>query len=262
MTVAVRSEFVSVVLPAFNEERGIERALRAVAAHLAPGGQRYEIVVVDDGSTDRTADRVETLAREDSRVRLVRSLPNRGKGHAVREGVLASRGDVVVFLDVDLSTPVETLDRVWPCLDDGAQVVVGSRRMSGAEIEVHQGRVREALGDVFRRATRRLLGIPVSDLTCGFKAFKGPEGRALFRRVTLWDWSFDVEVLVAAVEAGLDVRDVPVRWRDDPDTKVRLARDLPLAALGIAKVLARKARKRYRRPLEIEGTAAEDPTSG
>lgn len=258
MRPAARGELLSVVLPAFNEERGIERALTAVALHLANDGRRYEIVVVDDGSTDRTAERVETLARDDARVRLVRSPRNRGKGHAVREGVLASRGDVVVFLDVDLSTPVETLDRIWPCLDDGAHVVVGSRRMSGAEIEVHQGRVREALGDVFRRTTRLLLGIPVTDLTCGFKAFKGPQGRALFRRVTLWDWSFDVEVLVAAVEAGLDVRDVPVRWRDDPDTKVRLTRDLPLAAIGIAKVLVRKARRQYRRPLEVEGTAARE----
>lgn len=255
MTDGERRRLLSVVLPAYNEERAIERALDAVTGHLAAREHCYEIVVVDDGSTDRTAELVSTIAGRDARVRLVRSAHNRGKGHAVREGVLASHGDIVVFLDVDLSTPVDTLDRVWPVLAQGAQVVVGSRRMAGSEIEVHQGRVREMLGDMFRRITRWLLDIPVSDLTCGFKAFTGPEGRALFRRVTLSDWSFDVEVLVAAVEAGLDVRDVPVRWRDDPDTKVRLSRDLPLAARGILAVLARKARRQYRRPLELEDGA-------
>jgi len=262
VTAEIGDPLVSIVLPAFNEERGIERALGAVAAHLAAMGRRYEVIVVDDGSTDRTAELVANVAGADPRVRLVRSARNRGKGHAVREGVLASQGGVVVFLDVDLSTPMDTLDRAWPWLERGAHVVVGSRRMAGSEIEVHQGRLRETLGDTFRRTTRWLLGIPVSDLTCGFKVFRGPEGRALFRRVTLWDWSFDVEVLVAAAEAGLDVRDVPVRWRDDPDTKVRLSRDLPLAALGIVTVLYRKALKRYRRPLEIEGTAVSGTRAG
>lgn len=255
MTHSRRARFLTVVLPAFDEEAAIERALHAIGAHLEASVTGYEIVVVDDGSRDGTAARVARAAAEDARIRLLRSPRNRGKGHAVREGILASRGEVVVFLDVDLSTPIETLERAWPLLDAGAHVVVGSRRMPGSEIEIHQGALRETLGDVFRRGARRLLGIPVSDLTCGFKVFTGPEGRALFRRVALTDWSFDVELLVAAVDAGLVVRDVPVRWRNDPDSKVRLVRDLPLAVLGILRVLARRMRKEYRRPLEIERTA-------
>ncbi len=255
MTRSTRAGFLSVVLPAYDEEAAIERALTAVREYLDGRVAGYEIVVVDDGSRDATAARVSGAAASDARIRLLRSARNRGKGHAVREGILASRGDAVVFLDVDLSTPIAMLERVWPLLDAGAHVVVGSRRMAGSEIEVHQGALRESLGDVFRRGARRLLGIPVSDLTCGFKVFTGPEGRALFRRVTLTDWSFDVELLVAAVDAGLEVRDVPVRWRNDPDSKVRLARDLPLAALGILRVCLRRFRRHYRRPLEIERTA-------
>jgi len=259
---ARRSVLVSVVIPAFDEERGIERAIAAVRDYLEPRVEALEIVVVDDGSRDATAERVAAVAAADPRVRLIRSERNYGKGHAVRDGVLASRGQVVAFMDVDLSTPVEMLDRVWPVLDAGAHVVVGSRRMAGATIEVHQSAVRELLGDVFRRTTRWLLGIPVSDLTCGFKAFTGPEGRALFRGLTLWDWSFDVEVLVAAVGAGLVVRDVPVTWRDDPDTKVRLSRDLPRVASSLVRVLVRKARRRYRRPLDLREETATGTTGG
>jgi glycosyltransferase involved in cell wall biosynthesis len=256
VSVERRAGLVSIVLPAFDEELGIERAIAAVCNHLEPRVESFEVVVVDDGSRDRTAQRVQSVSAKDRRVRLLRSDRNHGKGHAVRQGILASRGDVVAFLDVDLSTPIQMLDRVWPILDGGAHVVVGSRRMPGARIEVHQPWIREHLGDVFRRTTRVLLGIPLSDLTCGFKVFRGREGRALFERVTLWDWTFDVEVLVAAIEAGLVVRDVPVIWRDDRDTKVRLARDLPRVMSGLARLFVRKAGKQYRRPLEIEAAAS------
>jgi dolichyl-phosphate beta-glucosyltransferase len=237
---------VSVVFPAFNEERAIADALARVTAYLEAREQPFEIVVSDDGSTDETRAEVELLGATDPRIRLVSAGMNRGKGHAVRQGVLASEGDVVLFLDVDMSTPIEMMDRVWPELQAGHQVVVGTRRSAGAQIEVHQPVMREALGDIFRRATRRLLDIPVSDITCGFKAFDGPVARRLFAVLRLNDWSFDVELLVAASQAGLRITEVPVVWRNDPGSKVRLMRDIPLALLGVSRVLGGKMRGRWR----------------
>lgn len=237
---------VSVVFPAFNEERAIGEALARVTAYLDAREQPFEIVVSDDGSTDRTPAEVEQRGAADPRIRLVSSGANRGKGHAVRQGVLATEGDVVLFLDVDMSTPIEMMDRVWAELEAGHQVVVGTRRGAGAEIEVHQPVIREALGDIFRRATRRLLDIPVSDITCGFKVFDGAVARRLFATMRLDDWSFDVELLVAAAQAGLRITEVPVVWRNDPRSKVRLTRDIPLAALGVARVLGGKVRGRWR----------------
>ncbi|MGD8817017.1 MAG: glycosyltransferase family 2 protein, partial [Acidobacteriota bacterium] len=226
---------VSVVFPAFNEEDAIVDALAQVTTYLEGREQPFEIVVADDGSTDRTRAEVEQRSAADPRIKLVSSGVNRGKGHAVRRGVLATKGDVVLFLDVDMSTPIEMMERVWPELDTGQQVVVGTRRSAGAEIEVHQPVIREALGDIFRRATRRLLDIPVSDITCGFKAFDGAIARRLFAVMRLDDWSFDVELLVAASQAGLRITEVPVVWRHDPGSKVRLLRDIPLAALGVTR---------------------------
>ena len=237
---------VSVVLPAYNEEAGIGAAMSGVRAYFESRAAGLEIIVSDDGSTDGTRAEVEARCKQDPCVKLVSSEQNRGKGHAVRQGVLATSGDIVLFLDVDMSTPIEMMDRVWPQLADGAQVVVGARRIEGAQIEVHQPAVREALGDIFRRTTRWLLDVPVSDITCGFKAFDGAVARRLFSTLEIDDWSFDLELLVAASQADLRIRQIPVVWRDDPTTKVRLHRDVPLAAIGIVRVFCKKLRGRWR----------------
>lgn len=237
---------VSVVLPAYNEEVGIAAAILSISDYFKGRVASFEIIVADDGSTDRTVATVEEIARADPRLRLVASSRNRGKGHAVRQGILATTGGVALFLDVDMSTPIEMMDRVWPELESGTQVVVGARRAEGARIQVHQPLIREAMGDVFRRSVCRLLDIPVSDITCGFKVFNGPVARRLFRELDLNDWSFDVELLVAASQAGLRLGEIPVVWRDSPGSRVRLYRDAPLAALGVARVLGRKLRGRWR----------------
>ena len=243
---------VSVVLPAYNEEGAIEAAISSLSTYFEKRATDLEVVVSDDGSTDGTRAKVQARTDQDPRVRLVTSTKNRGKGHAVRQGVLATRGDVVLFLDVDMSTPIEMMDRVWPHLESGTHVVVGARRIEGARIEVHQPFVREALGDLFRRTACWLLEVPVSDITCGFKAFDGPVARRLFETLELDDWSFDLELLVAASQAGLRISQVPVIWRNDPTTKVRLYRDLPLAALGVVRVLTWKVRGRWRRADVVE----------
>jgi dolichyl-phosphate beta-glucosyltransferase len=236
---------LSVVIPAYNEAARIGEPLQRIAGHLRALALPSELVVVDDGSSDGTADVVrsvsETLVVP---VRLIRSERNRGKGHAVKVGMTSARGRAVLMTDADLSTPIEELDRLLPQLRDGVQVVIGSRKMAGAIIEVHQPRLREMMGKVFTQLTR-LFVVDVSDVTCGFKLFSREAATAVFSRVTLDDWSFDAEALYLARRLGFGVREVAVLWRDAAGTKVHRGRDAVRAAIGLIRILANSALGRY-----------------
>jgi dolichyl-phosphate beta-glucosyltransferase len=217
---------LTLVIPCFNEERRVGACLDAALAHL--GSQpalSFEVVCVDDGSTDGTAALLARRAREDQRLRVVTLARNLGKGMAVRAGVEAARGDVVVFLDADLAVDVAHVDRVLPALQDGVDVAVGCRHVEGSSVERPQGRLRRALGRGYLVLARRLLDLSVSDVTCGFKGFRRAVALHLFRRARCRRWGFDAEVLHLAERAGYVVREVPVAWRDGDASAVRLPRD-------------------------------------
>jgi dolichyl-phosphate beta-glucosyltransferase len=236
---------LSVVIPAFNEAGRIGAPLRCIDRHLVARGLGGELVVVDDGSTDGTSEVVRRLAVElATPVRVISSSPNRGKGHAVRVGMTSARGRTILMTDADLSTPIEELDRLLPELRDGAQVVIGSRKMAGARLEVRQPLLRETMGRVFTFLAR-LFVVRVSDVTCGFKLFTAEAAGEIFSRATLDDWSFDAEALYLARRLKLGIREVPVTWRDVAGTKVHRGRDAILAALGIARILTNALRGRY-----------------
>jgi dolichyl-phosphate beta-glucosyltransferase len=239
---------LSIVIPAFNEARRIAEPLRRIDAFLHASGLRAELVVVDDGSSDGTDAAVRALAPElHVPVEVVVSRPNRGKGWAVRLGMRHARGRAVLMTDADLSTPIEELEKFLACIGNGVQVAIGSRRTSGAVIEQHQPFLRESMGRVFTALTR-LLVVRVSDVTCGFKLFTRDAADAIFPRLTLDDWSFDAELLYVARRLGLEMAEVPVRWRDAPGTKVRRLRDAVQSLVGLGRILANGARGRYDRP--------------
>jgi len=245
VTRAAEEYQLTIVIPAYNEARRILEPLRRIDHHLRERQLASELVIVDDGSTDGTADVVRRIVPElTTPVRLIASSSNRGKGHAIKIGMTSARGRAVLMTDADLSTPIEELDKLFPCLRDGAQVVIGSRKMPGAVIEVRQPRLREAMGRVFTFLTR-LLVVPVSDVTCGFKLFTREAAKEVFSRVTLDDWSFDAEALFLARRLGFGIREVPVLWRDAAGTKVHRGRDAVRAAIGLARILANAARGRY-----------------
>ena len=187
-------------------------------------GLSYEIIIVDDGSADGTSDAVRAMADGDERVRIIRHERNAGKGRAVRTGMLAARGDYVVFTDADLSVPIETLGPFLTRLADGSDVVIGNRRMKESRLEVRQPQVREFLGRIFTRLTRFILRSDVTDQTCGFKGFTRRAAGEVFPRQRMDDWAFDAEILHIADRRGFKVDQVPVTWRDDAASKVKVVR--------------------------------------
>jgi glycosyltransferase involved in cell wall biosynthesis len=253
---------LSVVIPAFNEAVRIATPLRRLGAYLAAAHPTSEVVIVDDGSTDETVRVVTTLATElPVPVRVLPTAANRGKGHAVRVGMLEARGALVLMTDADLSTPIEELARLLAAIHAGADVAIGSRKMAGAVIEERQPALREAMGRVFTWLTQVLV-VNVSDVTCGFKLFRREAARAVFSRVTLDDWSFDAEALFLTRRLGYALVEVPVRWKDAAGTKVNRGRDAVRSALGLARIVWNHARGRYgldavRAPARVSVTDSE-----
>jgi dolichyl-phosphate beta-glucosyltransferase len=210
---------LSVVIPAYNEALRLPVTLRKLRAHLAARGVAHEIVVVDDGSTDGTS---EVARAADAAVRVLRHVPNRGKGCAVRRGMLAAAGERRLMTDADLSTPVEELAKLEAALDAGFDVAIGSRAVAGACIEVHQPAYREAMGRAFNRLVRALLLPGLADTQCGFKLFTAGAAEASFGACRLDGFSFDVEALYVARRRGLRIAEVPVVWRNDAASRVGL----------------------------------------
>lgn len=216
---------LSVVVPAFNEADRLPPSLEKILAFLRASGRTFELIVVDDGSRDQTVEAVQALAHSDREIRLVRHPLNLGKGAAVRTGVLASRGAIVLFTDADLSTPIVDAEPLIEAIQAGADVAIGSRAVDRRLVEVHQPIYRETMGRVFNLFVQALLLPGLHDTQCGFKAFRGDVGRELFAAMTSRGFEFDPEVLYRARRRGLLIREIAVHWRNSPDTRVSAIRD-------------------------------------
>jgi dolichyl-phosphate beta-glucosyltransferase len=213
----VKGPALSVVIPAYNEALRLPATLARVRDHLAARAAAHEILVVDDGSTDATA---EVARAAGGPVRLLRHEPNRGKGYAVRRGMLAATGGRRLMSDADLSTPIEELARLEAEIDRGFDVAIGSRAVAGARIEVRQPAYREAMGRLFNRLVQALLLPGLADTQCGFKLFTAAAAEAAFSVSRLDGFSFDVEALYVARRRGLRIAEVPIVWRNDTATRV------------------------------------------
>jgi len=247
--------YLSVVLPVYDEALVLAANLRTLLEHLetahhgashgaAPGS--FEVVAVDDGSRDASAAILAEAAAREPRLRAL-SLPvNRGKGAAVRHGMLAARGRYVVFMDADLSTPLDELAPLLAALENGADAVLGNRRSPGSRIERRQPWIRETLGKGFTLLTQFLLVPGVHDFTCGFKGFTQAASQRVFARSTLDRWAFDAEVVVIVAEQGLRLAQVPVRWKHEDDTKVRIAGAVVRSLADLLRVRWKRMRGAYR----------------
>ncbi|MBX7187608.1 MAG: glycosyltransferase family 2 protein [Vicinamibacteria bacterium] len=214
---------LSVVIPAFNEEKRLPGTLARVLPFLRSRGETFEVVVVDDGSKDRTAEVARTAGPE---VRVLQNPGNRGKGYSVRNGMLNATGAWRLMCDADLSTPIEDLDTLKAALGGDAQIAIASRAVADANVEKHQSIARESSGRFFNLLVRVLHLSGIKDTQCGFKLFSAAAAEAAFRNSRLDGFAFDVEALVLAKRAGFGVREVGVTWRNDEQTRVSLGRGL------------------------------------
>jgi dolichyl-phosphate beta-glucosyltransferase len=217
-----RETFLSIVIPAYNEEERLGPTLSVVARYLAGKPFATEVIVVDDGSTDGTAEVARGALEAAAGGRVLSRPGNLGKGFSVKEGVLASRGRVVLFSDADLSTPIEEFDKFLPKLERGDDVVIGSRGLPDSVIEVRQARMREAMGKVFNLLVRRFVIRGFRDTQCGFKAFRRAAAMDLFSRLRTKGFAFDVEILLLARRLNYRVGEVPVVWRNSRSSRVRM----------------------------------------
>jgi len=227
---------LSIVIPAYNEEARLPRTLTRIRDYLAGRNMspaQFEILIVDDGSKDATAEVAAKWAREMSSVRLILNGDNRGKGYSVRHGMLEARGRVALFTDADLSSPIEESEKLLAAIEAGNQVAIGSRALDRSLITIHQSRTRELAGMIFNGLVRLFTGLPFHDTQCGFKAFVREPSRIIFQQQRIEGFGFDPEILFLAKRHGLRAAEVPVRWAHDPATKVHMLRDSSIMFLDL-----------------------------
>lgn len=215
----------SIVLPAYNESAGIADTLSKILAYIAKRGWNAEIIVVDGGSSDGTREIVREYARNYPLVRLLESPENRGKGYCVRNGMLYANGDILLFTDADLSSPIEEADKLFTALMNGADVAIGSRWLDSHLQIQKQPLHRQLFGRIFNLATHIILGLRFKDTQCGFKAFTRRSALAIFPLQKIDRWGFDPELLCLARKFGFSISEVPVVWADHKGSRVSPLRD-------------------------------------
>ena len=215
---------LSIVIPSFNEELRLPATLERIAGYLSTLGGETEILVIDDGSKDRTAEVAESFRRTLPSLRVISNGVNRGKGFSVRRRMLEARGRVVLFTDADLSAPIDEAPKLIEALQN-YDVAIGSRALDRGLITVHETRFREFAGIVFNRIVRVILRLPFVDTQCGFKAFRRERCQILFEQQRIERFGFDPELLYLARHHGLRTVEIPVRWGHSPATKVNMLRD-------------------------------------
>jgi dolichyl-phosphate beta-glucosyltransferase len=216
---------LSIIIPAYNEERRLPPTLIDVIDFFDRKAISYEVVVIDDGSSDGTAEVVRKFERVRNQVRLIQLPRNYGKGHAVRLGVLNCRGSRILFADADGATPIQECERLEAALSTGADVAIGSRALASTETKVATSLHRRFLGRVFNRCVNMILLPSIADTQCGFKMFTRKAALFLFRRQRADRFSFDVELLYMAHKAQLTIKEVPINWTNVPGSKVNLVVD-------------------------------------
>ena len=255
---------LSVVIPVYNEAARIPATLRQVAEYLQPRAETTEILVVDDGSTDETVALIDQYSqgnrpRGNQLVRLIRQRENRGKGFAVRTGVMSAQGELILFTDADLSAPIAEAPRLLDALRNGYDIAIGSRGLKPEWIGVHQSQFRESSGKFFNLCLRLLTGLPFRDTQCGFKAFRREAARRIFPLQTIDGFGFDAELLYIARKLGYRTLEMPVHWAHSEGTKVHMVRDGLRMASDLFTIRWNDLRGRY---LERNRALGEVPDDG
>jgi glycosyltransferase involved in cell wall biosynthesis len=240
----------SIVIPAYNESQRILGALESVVETIRERGWSAEVVVVNDGSTDNTAELVRAFAAHAPEVRLMENQQNRGKGYSVRTGLLEALGDVVMFTDADLSAPMVEAEHLLEALAGGADIAIGSRWLERDRQTQRQPLYRQFFGRCFNAVTRGVMGLSFADTQCGFKAFTRQAAQTVFQLQTIERWGFDPEILFIALKRGFWIVEVPVTWGHDERSRMSYLKDGIQMLKEIAIVRWNAFLGRYDKPVE------------
>jgi len=230
------SPHLSIVIPAYNEEKRILDSLVRIADYLSEQSYTYEALVSDDGSTDHTLDVAETFASSHPWLRTLRHAHNRGKGYAVRRGILEAAGEHILICDADLATPIEELDAFWSHLAEGADIVIASRPLRESHLVRRQPIYREMAGRMFNLLVQAVAVPGIHDTQCGFKLFRREAALSIFPLCSRNGFDFDIEALYLARRLGYRIVEAPVRWYHRPGSKVNLMRDGAGMLVGLLKI--------------------------
>lgn len=236
---------LTIVVPAYNESGRLEGMILEALAYMRTRANAFEIIVVDDGSTDSTSALVRRIEEAAPEVRLIRLPRNRGKGHAVRTGVANARGAFILFADADGATPIAEMERLEKALADGAAVAIGSRALRAQGVAVAARPLRRIIGRTFHGLVQLLAVRGYRDTQCGFKLFRSDVAHDLFPRLRVDRFAFDVELLVAAGIRGHAVREVPINWIHQPGSRINLVTDSARMAFDLLGIRWRAVRGEY-----------------
>jgi dolichyl-phosphate beta-glucosyltransferase len=224
---------ITIVIPVYNEEKRILPTLKSILSWFSRKKIDHEVAIVDDGSTDNTLKVIEDIKNSHPEISIFKLPHNSGKGAAVRKGMLKGKGDYILFMDADSSTPIEEFEKFLPAIKNHKDIIIGTRKMQGADIIEYQPFFREFLGKGFTWLSKITTRANISDFTCGFKCFSRKATKDIFSKAIIDNWSFDAEIVFLAGKFGYKITEVPVRWKNNTATKVRMLRDVISSLKGL-----------------------------
>lgn len=229
--------YLSIIIPAYNEAKKIKSTLSKIDEFISSKNYDYEVIIVDDGSTDKTIDEaLKSRLDKGKKLKIIKNDINRGKGYSVKRGILNSQGEFLLISDADLSTPIEELDKLFHYINNGYDIVIGSRSVVDSDVQIHQPWYREKMGKVFNIFVKFLLLINFHDTQCGFKLLKGNVARDLALLMKIRDFCFDVELLYLAKIKGYRTKETGVIWRNSPQSKVKIISSSSTMFLDLFKI--------------------------
>lgn len=241
----MKAPTLSVVIPVYNEEKRLHNLSKIIPFFL----QKHvttEIIIVNDGSTDKTFQKLLTYKKTYPRLQIIHNKMNSGKGHAIKTGMTHALGKYHLFMDIDISTPLETINDMLPLVDK-YDIIIGSRKRPGAKLIKRQPFVREKLGVLFTTFAQIFLGLSITDFTCGFKLFSKKASKRIFSLSAIDRWGFDCELFVIAKLYSFSVYELPVIWKNDSATKVKFPNDIINSLHDLFRIKIYELTSRYKR---------------
>jgi len=236
---------LSLILPCYNEEKRFKEGFSHFYKYLNVQNYSWEIILVNDGSQDKTLDLIKGVSKNNESVKFISYPKNKGKGYAIVQGVNKAVGKYILFSDIDHSVSIGTIEGFFKYFKNGSQAVIGSRRVAGSKFIKRQKPLREFLGRGFTLLVRILIDWKIKDATCGFKAFEDEKAKIIFNKISIYDWAFDAEILYLCNKLNIDYAQAPVAWKDVKGSKVSVFRDVFRSLMGLVTIRLNDLQGKY-----------------